>query len=614
MPAELISETLRAAIAHTPPDPLPVIIEVALDRTSPKPYANLDARYQMLLERVTTMLAQDGAGTIVEPQSRAIAPYLFATLRAAGIRELAEAPADLIAHISLNTASRDAYPDFNVNLVGQVIAEPLGSRVRRNPSATEQVIIHLNVHLTSKAARANALKLLEEIRQRDPEQTSYQDSTDASHPYVFATMTGYAILALIDLDRTPTPPVRAIYRIWEDAKVSALITKSVATVKADAARIAFSADGKDITWAVLDTGIDKDHPHFSAFRNLDLETPLAHRDLRPKAAGDAGATVDPNGHGTHVAGIIAGSFSEPVVVRTTATQPGQAAVEKTYAEPVAILTQRNEAGAEEKRSMELGAIAGMAPRCKLVSLRVLEDDSTGVVSSLMSAIDQIQQWNDHGRNVVVHGANLSLGYPFDAEWFACGQSPLCIEVNLLVQSGVVVVVAAGNSGYGYIQTEYTAVSSQGIGMSINDPGNADLAITVGSTHRTSPHLYGVSYFSSKGPTGDGRLKPDLLAPGERIISCASGQTRTPQTCIQKDGAAPTTIAADAYTYKEDSGTSMAAPHVSGIIAGFLSIRREYIGRPADVKSILMRSATDLGRDRNFQGAGLVDLMRAIQSV
>ena len=57
-------------------------------------------------------------------------------------------------------------------------------------------------------------------------------------------------------------------------------------------------------------------------------------------------------------------------------------------------------------------------------------------------------------------------------------------------------------------------------VTINDPGNADLAITVGSTHRDMPHVYGVSYFSSKGPTGDGRLKPDLVAPGEKIISCA----------------------------------------------------------------------------------------------
>ena len=71
---------------------------------------------------------------------------------------------------------------------------------------------------------------------------------------------------------------------------------------------------------------------------------------------------------------------------------------------------------------------------------------------------------------------------------------------------------------------------------------------------------------------------------------------------------------DDYSYIEDSGTSMAAPHVSGVIAAFLSIRREFIGRPEAVKEIFMTTATDLRRDRSFQGRGLVDLMRAIQSV
>jgi subtilisin family serine protease len=142
-------------------------------------------------------------------------------------------------------------------------------------------------------------------------------------------------------------------------------------------------------------------------------------------------------------------------------------------------------------------------------------------------------------------------------------------------------------------------------MSINDPGNADLAITVGSTHREMPHTYGVSYFSSKGPTGDGRRKPDLLAPGERIVSCAAGAAKTSLQQRAK-------IAG--FEYLEDSGTSMAAPHVSGIIAAFLSIRREYIGKPLDVKDLLLQTATDLRRDPNHQGAGLVDLMRAISSV
>jgi subtilisin family serine protease len=238
-------------------------------------------------------------------------------------------------------------------------------------------------------------------------------------------------------------------------------------------------------------------------------------------------------------------------------------------------------------------------------LRVLDENNRGLASSVIQALEYIQSLNDYGRNIVVHGVNLSLGYGFDPEWFACGQSPLCIEVNRLVQSGVCVVIAAGNSGYGYSNTEFTGVWAQGMSMSINDPGNAELAITVGSTHREMPHTYGVSYFSSKGPTGDGRRKPDLLAPGERIVSCAAGSQKT---ALQKSAKI-----AD-FEYLEDSGTSMAAPHVSGLIAAFLSIRREYIGKPSDVKELFLRTATDLRRDPNHQGAGLVDLMRAIQSV
>src|SRR3978361_2108155 len=109
---------------------------------------------------------------------------------------------------------------------------------------------------------------------------------------------------------------------------------------------------------------------------------------------------------------------------------------------------------------------------------------------------------------------------------------------------------------------------------INDPGNAENAITVGSTHRDMPHTYGVSYFSSKGPTGDGRLKPDLVAPGERILSCAAGGAKQDAS----DGL-PRLDKNPPFQYLEDSGPSMAAPHVSGVIAAFLSIRREFIGQP-----------------------------------
>ena len=251
-------------------------------------------------------------------------------------------------------------------------------------------------------------------------------------------------------------------------------------------------------------------------------------------------------------------------------------------------------------------IKGMAPRAKLLILRVLDDKGDGDETALIQAIEYIQQLNDYGRHLVVHGVNISAGFPAHASWYACGQTPLCVEINRLVKSGVVVVVAAGNSGH--IITFLNPLTSIEAGqlLSINDPGNADLAITVGSTHRLSPHTFGVSYFSSKGPTSDGRRKPEVVAPGEKIISAASAQRAALTPLPGLNGAR--------FDYLEDTGTSMAAPHVSGVLAAFLSVKREYVGQPEKTRDLLVQSAIDLGRDPNFQGAGLVDLMKLIQSV
>ena len=163
-------------------------------------------------------------------------------------------------------------------------------------------------------------------------------------------------------------------------------------------------------------------------------------------------------------------------------------------------------------------------------VRLDTQDEVDVVSDLTQRVGgrraiYRQEINGYGRRLFVHGVNMSVGYEFEPKWFACGQSPLCVEVDRLMRSGVVVVVASGNTGYGITQISATRSVSSGLDLSINDPGNAELAITVGSTHREMPHIYGVSYFSSKGPTGDGRLKPDLIAPGEKIISCDSYQRR-----------------------------------------------------------------------------------------
>src|SRR5262249_48934810 len=218
---------------------------------------------------------------------------------------------------------------------------------------------------------------------------------------------------------------------------------------------------------------------------------------------------------------------------------------------------------QQAGNLQPAAIRGMAPNCRLISLRVLDGNGEGRSSDVIRALDYVREkLNDNPKLLRVHGVNLSVGYEFDPEMFACGQSPICAEVNRLVQSGVVVVAAAGNTGFG---TVAAAVRPTKVGLSntINDPGNAELAITVGATHRDAPYPYCGSAFSSTGPTGDGRVKPDLVAPGERITSCGAGK----RLQKAKDSANLPDVAGEAY-YMEDSGTSMAAPHVSGAIAAF----------------------------------------------
>jgi len=160
------------------------------------------------------------------------------------------------------------------------------------------------------------------------------------------------------------------------------------------------------------------------------------------------------------------------------------------------------------------------------------------------------------------------------------------------QAGMVVVVAAGNDG------RDNSFGNDGYGT-IGAPGNDPYVITVGAmktegTLQRSDDL--IASYSSRGPTYiDLTAKPDLVAPGERIISCHAHPEQ-------------------GYEYKEASGTSAAAPHVSGAIAAFLSGHKEFRSDPESVKRIFIKTATDLGRDRAYQGAGLVDLLRAMMSV
>ncbi len=609
-----ITQPLRDLAHQTPAACFKVVVRVvpAANVDPASGYGNIGATLQKVASAMQTLQLAQAEG-ITWSGAQSDSPYLYATLTGAHVLALdGQLEAGLPVEFRRDQSILDETGVFNPEeLVQRIISEPLASKIRNSPDDTFDCIIVLNAAHSAgtQAARQSVVRCIEVLATRSGSPIRYRANDDASHPYVFATMTGAQIRGLVDLDRNPgTGPV-AIHQIWEDSRVQGLITKSIATVKADAAHVAYSASGVGIVWAVLDSGIDVTHPHFKENGNLVLDPvrPLRHRDfsgtLPPSTdvtKDDPGAVVDAFGHGTHVAGIIAGSWTAP-----PAADPAPRAT--------ILRMSRNGSGADERALEFPPVITGMAPKCKLVSMRVLDNQGGGQVSTIIDAFEAIQQLNSYGRRIVIAGVNLSVGYPFDAKWFACGQSPLCVEVNRLVRSGVVVVTAAGNSGYGTLSSAYLGGWAATLAQTINDPGNADLAITVGSTHREEPHLYGISYFSSKGPTGDGRMKPDLVAPGERIISCASAQSRLPVTISNPDGTTKT-VPADGYTYREDSGTSMAAPHVSGLIASFLSIRREYIGQPETVKALFVDNATDLKRDRAFQGSGLVDVMRAIQAV
>jgi serine protease AprX len=498
-------------------------------------------------------------------------------------------------------AARRRPPSGPELLKAGTVSEALGDPAQREllgmPTGTEEpmdIVVELNLlHRNGlEAARDRFEALHTDLRPTDPERLLVATT------YYRCKLSITELKELVLRDQRDTDvEERAIYRVWPDFPVSPMIDRSVATVKADAARRSYEASGVDVAWAVIDSGIHGGHDHFRHYETLTGEVAGLHRDFTRDGDPVDSALTDELGHGTHVAGVIAGGYMP-------AENGGPPLVGQH------VINELQQESVEERAIREPMRLAGVAPHCKLVSLKVLNAQGTSRSTDVLRALQYVrEEVNGHGKLLRIHGVNLSVGYEFDARWFACGQSPICVEVDRLVQSGVVVVVAAGNTGYGE-QDATARLTNTGLTLTINDPGNADRAITVGATHRDSPHTFGVSYFSSKGPTGDGRLKPDLVAPGERITSCAAGQReelmKGCDSLRDRDFSRP--------LYIDDSGTSMAAPHVSGAIAAFLSIRREFIGRPDEVKRIFLENATSLGRERYFEGHGMVDLMRAIQAV
>lgn len=438
----------------------------------------------------------------------------------------------------------------------------------------------------------------------------------------------------LGLERGRSDRRGSIFQVTLNRPAELALIDSVPAIKADAARGLFSISCAEIGWAVVDSGIDHRHPAFrdqklahkiiTASKKLDADpdkqpfkSEMRHRiraafdftrirailGVKREEVATLCAEICPR---AGIDPMNCARLLEGIITDRTARQP----IDWRKVEPLITLKLTDTLAPDIQHGTHVAGIigadwqvrnkvtgnfeprmTGVCPDIRLYDFRVLGStlgDSEFAVSSALQFIRYFNQQAGHQR---IHGVNLSLAIRHNVRNYACGQTPVCKEAEALVANGVVVVAAAGNRGYLQYQLADQSVYEGYAASSITDPGNADGVITVGATHRSFPHTYGVSFFSSRGPTGDGRLKPDLLAPGEKIVSCV-GMDRQ-----------------DAM-----DGTSMAAPHVSGAAALLMARHEELRGNPVRIKQVLCSTATDLKRERQFQGHGMVDVLRAIQSI
>lgn len=275
--------------------------------------------------------------------------------------------------------------------------------------------------------------------------------------------------------------------------------------------------GRGVGVAIIDTGIS---PHY------DLVKPknriVAFKDLLANKE----IPYDDDGHGTHVAGLIAGN--------------GYTSLK----------------------------YAGTAPCADVISIKALDGSGNGTESDILAALQWIV---NNGRSYNIRVINLSLGIKVEPD---CEDDDSLVKgANAAVRCGYSVVAAAGNNGPG----KHT----------INSPGISPLVITVGAADMTKFDEGGnikVAGFSSRGPTFSGDIKPDLIAPGVDIYSL--------------DGKNP-------KGYSVQTGTSMATPSVSGVVACLYAAHPWLT--PMQVKRIIIRNAIPLKKeDRNAQGFGLLN--------
>ncbi|MDZ4802181.1 MAG: S8 family peptidase [Bryobacteraceae bacterium] len=300
------------------------------------------------------------------------------------------------------------------------------------------------------------------------------------------------------------------------------------------------------------------------------------------------ATTDRFGHGTHVAGIIAGNG------KLSSSGPVQ--------------------------------FQGMGDSIELVNLRVLDKNGAGSDEAVLEAIEHAILLKDILRIKVI---NLSLGRPVFESWTV---DPLCQAVGRAWEAGIVVVVAAGNQG------RNNSAGTQGYGT-ISSPGNHPQVITVGAMNDRGTLMTGddiLASYSSKGPSAiDHVVKPDLVAPGNRIVSLMaatslSQQKSTPNNLVPVAYYIQTVRTNFSTDYLRLSGTSMASPMVAGAAA--LLLQKDPRATPDTVKARLMKTArktfptqstdlTDPATGVTYQirhnlfstGAGYLDVWAALNS-
>lgn len=357
-----------------------------------------------------------------------------------------------------------------------------------------------------------------------------------------------------------TAAMSNVVHISPDRPVRAAEDYAVRTVGADIALNVYGLTGKGITVAVLDTGIQL---------HMDLTTPrrainwVDFVNNRP-------SPYDDNGHGTHVAGIVCGA--------------GTASTQYRYSHK----------------------IQWTAPGINLIGVKVLDKDGNGTASAVIAGINWcIANKNTYGIRVI----NLSLGHPV-AESYKT--DPLCQAVEKAWRAGIVVVCAAGNRGRS-VASDPNSPPAYG---TIDSPANDPYAITVGATNtRGTPGLTddSIASYSSRGPSAvDFVVKPDIVAPGNQIDSLAAPSS-TLYTTYPANQIAPSEYAGiGPVQYFRLSGTSMAAPVVSGAAALLLQANGNLT--PDTIKARLMVSAQKYaGGDPFSFGAGLLNTVAALYS-